>query len=671
MTNAFVRFWLRGCAGNQPRITGTGIIGPSLGGVYYFDVVANSSGVISGTLYSNRDNAGTGNGEIECGGSYTATWYGMQTFVNGKGGPEVPIYAKNGATFDISNVTPITTTPVVVAPTGDSTYARIDGGNTPFTGPVTFTAKTAFGASSTFAGPVPYFDVTASAFGAIGDGTTDNTAAINAALSSCNNTVSAGNGLGVVFFPQSANPYNFSGPITMKNFCILAGPTNTVPGGGNPTPWLRCTATGSGRCIDARSTSHAGLSNIYLQYNSGSFTGTVVDAGTTGANTFSFYLINSQITGSSGVRTATCLLSLNHAQQAIVYNTAFHNAVNGICGATANTDFSNDNTVQDSIFSSSSGNDITGAHILNSGVIWHIVGNSFEMGSTSSVTPYVIDNRTGPTSSGDFLGNNILDNNFNDNRDLLSLAAGTGWDIAGNGLNGGGNASTCVRLSTGASGIHIHGNIVGQCAVLNVSGTVTNVEACDNQVGSGFLDISGTLGKGSRNCFANGNQTFYAGAGSFVNPTDGALTFSLGAGTTTDQNIFLPFLNHSGVAQYQFEQTSAGLFQLNDVNSILDLTANPAGPTALNAPAGQTVNAAVTTGAGLKFGGTLQSVGVAFGSLPAATAGWQIFCSNCVATTPASCSTATPASCVCTSGTGSMWARAENFQNNGLNWYCH
>src|SRR5579872_4295300 len=84
----FMRFWLRGCAGNQPRISGTGLIAPTLGGVFYFDFPADSSGNVSGTLYSNRDSTGLLGGDIECGGSTTATWYGMQAFLGGKGGPE-------------------------------------------------------------------------------------------------------------------------------------------------------------------------------------------------------------------------------------------------------------------------------------------------------------------------------------------------------------------------------------------------------------------------------------------------------------------------------------------------------------------------------------------------------------------------------------------------------
>lgn len=131
---AFVRFWLRGCGGNIPRVNGTSVIGPSQGGVYFFDFPANSSGVISGTLYSTRDTTGALGGDIECGGSKLSVWYGMQVFVGGKGGAEVPVHARNGVTLDITQVTPITSTPVVPAPTGDNTYLRLDAGNAPVTG---------------------------------------------------------------------------------------------------------------------------------------------------------------------------------------------------------------------------------------------------------------------------------------------------------------------------------------------------------------------------------------------------------------------------------------------------------------------------------------------------------------------------------------------------------
>jgi hypothetical protein len=141
-SNAFVRFQLRGCGGNIPRINGVALIAPTQGAVWYKDFAADASGNITGTLYSNRDAAGTGNGEIECGGSLTATWYGLIPFLAGKAGPEIPVYAKNSGTLDISQVTPITSNPVITSPTGDSTYMRLDAGNSPATGNWRFNGTT-------------------------------------------------------------------------------------------------------------------------------------------------------------------------------------------------------------------------------------------------------------------------------------------------------------------------------------------------------------------------------------------------------------------------------------------------------------------------------------------------------------------------------------------------
>lgn len=143
-SGAFVRFWLRGCSGNQPRVNGTSVIGPSQGGVYFYDIAADGSGNVSGILFSTRDATGLLGGDIECGGSLTAVWYGMQIFSAGKGGPETPIHAKSGGILDITSITPITTNPVITAPTGDATYLRLDAGNSPITGTVSNTSAGGF-----------------------------------------------------------------------------------------------------------------------------------------------------------------------------------------------------------------------------------------------------------------------------------------------------------------------------------------------------------------------------------------------------------------------------------------------------------------------------------------------------------------------------------------------
>jgi hypothetical protein len=141
-SGSFVRAYLRGTGGNQPRVNGSAIIPPRGSSVWYVDFAPNSSGVISGSLFSTRDAAGTGDGEIEVGGSLTAVWFGIVVVLNGVPGPELPVHTKDAATLDLTNVTPITTPPVVTAPTGDSTYLQLSGGNGPVTGLAEFTAGT-------------------------------------------------------------------------------------------------------------------------------------------------------------------------------------------------------------------------------------------------------------------------------------------------------------------------------------------------------------------------------------------------------------------------------------------------------------------------------------------------------------------------------------------------
>src|SRR5689334_15403051 len=90
-SNCYLRFVLRGIEGGVPRVNGSALVanGPQGEGLkFVFDFTPDASGTFSGTLYSTRDAAGTGNGDIEVGGSLTAVWYGMRLYVNGVSGAE-------------------------------------------------------------------------------------------------------------------------------------------------------------------------------------------------------------------------------------------------------------------------------------------------------------------------------------------------------------------------------------------------------------------------------------------------------------------------------------------------------------------------------------------------------------------------------------------------------
>jgi hypothetical protein len=65
------------------------------------------------------------------------------------------------------------------------------------------------------------------------------------------------------------------------------------------------------------------------------------------------------------------------------------------------------------------------------------------------------------------------------------------------------------------------------------------------------------------------------------------------------------------------------------------------------------------------------SLGTTFANLPASPVlGQEQFCTSCVPTSTA-CSASSAANCVCVNGTGQMFAKYENYQNAGNNWYCH
>lgn len=101
-SRTFVRFWLRGCANNQPRVNGVALIVPPGGPGYYKDFTPDASGAIAGSIYKNS--------EIECNGLTGNTWYGVQVYRDGKPGPETP-YSVVAATFNLNTATPTVQSP--------------------------------------------------------------------------------------------------------------------------------------------------------------------------------------------------------------------------------------------------------------------------------------------------------------------------------------------------------------------------------------------------------------------------------------------------------------------------------------------------------------------------------------------------------------------------------
>jgi hypothetical protein len=119
----YLKIRLRNFAGNPPRLTSTGVIAqPEV------DVVPDASGDVATTVYGNDDLSPDG------------TYYSFDFYVGGRLRTTTNFaicraVAENGcsgfsASFDFNSAAPLSTAPVVLPGGGDSTYLRLDGGNT-------------------------------------------------------------------------------------------------------------------------------------------------------------------------------------------------------------------------------------------------------------------------------------------------------------------------------------------------------------------------------------------------------------------------------------------------------------------------------------------------------------------------------------------------------------
>jgi hypothetical protein len=163
-TSITVRFQLQNCTGNIPRVISSGVIVQA-----QYDFKPDAAGLVTGTIY--------GNDEIDCGG-YQNSVYAVIYLKNGI--PLQPSYtylinAESG-TFNPATAVPTSSVPAVYPPDGDTTYIRLDGGNSTSAVWPLGIANT-WSAAQTFAVVNGIYGI--SDFGIKCDGTTDDTVGLN------------------------------------------------------------------------------------------------------------------------------------------------------------------------------------------------------------------------------------------------------------------------------------------------------------------------------------------------------------------------------------------------------------------------------------------------------------------------------------------------------------
>jgi hypothetical protein len=324
-----------------------------------------------------------------------------------------------------------------------------------------------------FSGPSPYYDVTASPFNAICDGSTDATAGIQAALTAANAA-----GGGNVVIPPSANGCVVTTFLSLDGYqqVTLSGLsgggyginfTGTTPFNSSQKGYLKFTGNPATAFILARGSFGVRLRNLFIQYTNAGYTGMVVDTEHNGVgnDTQNFSFIDNAAVGTASSQGAACGVCLDKTINSTVRGNNFLYVKVGVRGLSAGGSYSNANRVEDNMFASG-GASMGTAAIQNPGQGWIITGNTFEIGNSSN-TVSVID---GSTASSPCLGCEISGNWSGDAAatwtGTLLNQVGIDMSIHGNSwFTGSGILGTVMNIQSAATGISFFSNEIGNSAV--------------------------------------------------------------------------------------------------------------------------------------------------------------------------------------------------------------
>jgi hypothetical protein len=313
-------------------------------------------------------------------------------------------------------------------------------------------------------------------FGAVGDGTTDDTTAMQAFLDRLKAISGATGVLEANKNYKCASQLSLTGA---KGIHILglSASTQTTGGAvitysGTSTPFLNFSGCAS-----------VTLEGVNVRYTSGSFTGTLVAFPTSAG----VYVRGSSFMG-NGSSTGLYLLSLDSATDIHISDTALDFCQYGILGqATTGSSFSNVVKLSGVRF----GSGMTVADIRNPGQGWDIGGCDFE--TLAGLTGKAIKMDSGVAAAGvDIHGCWMGDATDNGAWSWVEWR-GTGLIMTGNYINGAGGSSTAVSVGATSSGISITGNRFSSHSVgVDLSTVSSNVLVYGNDFTSTTTHVSGT-----------------------------------------------------------------------------------------------------------------------------------------------------------------------------------
>jgi hypothetical protein len=296
-------------------------------------------------------------------------------------------------------------------------------------------------------GPGPWLDVLA--YGAVGDGVTDDTAAIQSAIDAVPVTG------GTVFFP-AGKLFRCAGQLVLDNregLQLVGGRAGTGQPGSPP----HILYTGSGaRFLSMHSVVSCSLVSLCIRYDNPQFTGHLVDFDWSGLNRdpVSIRIEDCAFSGLEPAVNARSLVRLNRAIVTTLRNCWFAYGDIAILGGSPH--YSNAIQVQNCCF-----NYQNVCSIKNAVDTWLITGCTFEPRRDWTAAAYMQD-------AGRYAWSlNFIGNWFGDaiNGGTWIQTQSLGLNFNGNRFETAGAGSTCLRL-TYSEGIHVVGNhFAGQTGI--------------------------------------------------------------------------------------------------------------------------------------------------------------------------------------------------------------
>ncbi len=313
-------------------------------------------------------------------------------------------------------------------------------------------------------------------YGARGDGVTDDTAAINAALAAAQVVG------GTVYF-RAGGTYLCSGQLSVSNLVNV----RLVGGGAGPSSstgaWLLYTGGGTGNFLDFTGGNGVRLQNLGISYSSSSFTGTLVKFSVTNGT-----IRECALRGVGGTAAATYLLSLDAATEVHLDGVFFDYAQYGLLGqAPSGASFSNVVKIANCTFNSN----IAVGHIRNPAVNWHLDCCAFENlanGTGACITMDAACTALGTVLTGCYSSDASAGSAW-----TWIRWQGVGLVVRGGNMHGGGG-STAVRIIGPSSAVSISGNRFDNhaTAVALGAGLVTGALVMGNDYLNTATEVSGT-----------------------------------------------------------------------------------------------------------------------------------------------------------------------------------